>query len=126
NRLKSVVQGKAAFFDQYRQSVLEIGEQLSRALDGSGNLDRLLERADRVKGRLYDVPQNGELLEMWSQAPIFEFLKQSRQLAKRGAGAGEVAAVYRDYFHHLAPKLAKVAAALARAGRELGVAGSGR
>ena len=127
SRLKSVLLGKAAFFEQYRQAVLEMKESLDLALGGSEDPDRLLERADRVKGRLYDVPQNGELLEMWSQAPIFRFLKQSRQLAKRNAGTREVAAAYRDYFDHLAPKLAKVAAALDRAGRELaGAGGEGR
>ncbi len=124
-QLLVVIRSKTSFFARYQRRVTEVaGELRSSPLPVGAALDRLLAKAERVKGQLYELPENGELLEMWSQSPIFHLLKRIHQANQRGGDPGETLLIYQEYFDRLAPLLAKVGAALLRAERELAAPGN--
>jgi hypothetical protein len=113
-QLHKFFKAKLGFFKKYRRKVEESLEKLE-ASDGLGTpaLRALMDETERLKNQLYDNVQNGDLVEMWSQGPIYNFLRRSRKLEPPPAGfdeayAGELVDLFRDYFQKLLPTLNSV------------------
>lgn len=106
-RLTAFLKAKSGFFKKYLRKTNEITGKLEGAEHLSWDTASLLvQEAQKIKDQLYANVQNCELVEMWSQAPIFYFLKGYRKLEKKGFGESsqeEWVCLFRDYFTRLTP-----------------------
>lgn len=117
-KLNTFLKGKLNFFKKYRNKVdaynKETAEPASMPL---GTLEAFVRRSDDLKNQLYGNVQNGDIVELWSQGPIYDFLRRSHQLEKKKNAENlpphtvntELAELYRDYFTKLHPLLANIA-----------------
>ncbi len=105
-------EGKAVFFKKYKKKLENILSEL-------GNTDALsfhpvsllLDKSQEVKDLLYSTVQNAEIVEMWSQGPIFEFLKRYKKLNANGFNETtqkEWVSLFRDYFLKLSPLISSI------------------
>lgn len=115
-RLQEFFQEKIAFFDDYRRQMRRIAQQLAELHDpASPQAFSVMAETERVKNLLYETVENGELVEMWSQAPIYDFLRKYRTLQPQGSKekfVREAAAIFRDYFERLLPQIERILDAL--------------
>ncbi|MGE5341178.1 MAG: motility associated factor glycosyltransferase family protein [Candidatus Omnitrophota bacterium] len=114
NKKKLMVffRAKTDFFKKYKHKLLDIGDKLKTAETlAFSSIYPLLEEAHQLKNLLYANPQNGDIAEMWSQGPIFEFLKRYKKLEPHGVSpdnAGEWVRLFRDYFEKLFPLISGI------------------
>lgn len=106
-KLKTFFNIKIAFFKDYLEKVkgelqtLEAVEIVNRE-----TVPPLLNDAEAVKDYLYAVPQNGEIVEMWSVSPIYHFLRKFRQIEHRRLNETyfkENIELYITYFRNIKP-----------------------
>lgn len=106
-RLLALYEEKATFFRKYSLRVKDFIQRLEKADNASlHQLGIMLAEADKLKTGLYKIPENGELLEMWSQGPIYEFLRRWAPL-KHQPLANEnrnlFLEMFLEYFKKIAP-----------------------
>jgi hypothetical protein len=109
------------FFGAKSDYLKKYGRRIDKLLSGLAtgkNLD--MNEAERLKNQLYENPQNGELVEMWSQNPIYDFIRQQRNLERNLPNAPAMGKVFTDYFTMLKPQLADIQSAFQTAAEELG------
>jgi hypothetical protein len=113
-QLLKFLKAKVSFFKKYLRKLNESTDKLAShdSLETTA-LKILVEEAERIKDQLYMNVQNGELVEMWTQAPIYDFLKRSRKLLHLKTGFSdaygqELATIFTDYFEKLKPITASI------------------
>lgn len=107
NKLLTFFKAKSTFFKKYKRKL----EDAVAKLDNAARLPLhdaapLLEECEKIKDSLYTNAQNGEIIEMWSQGPIYNFLKQSAKLKGQMLNETNLPAyvqVFNDYFKKLVP-----------------------
>lgn len=115
NKLITFFKAKSNFFKKYRKKL----EEIIAKLDNAAQLPQsslhtaapLLEECEKLKDSLYSNVQNGEIIEMWSQGPIYNFLKQSSKLKGKMLDETTLHAfvkVFLDYFKKLLPLVSGV------------------
>lgn len=106
-KLVAFFKAKSSFFKKYRRKTNEIAGKLEGAEHLSfDSASQLVRDAQKVKDQLYENIQNGEIVEMWSQAPIFFFLKGFSKLGKKRfdeSSQKEWIHLFREYFTKLMP-----------------------
>ncbi len=116
NKLIAFFKVKLQFFKKYRNKVTNAITRLNEIDSASTFQARvILEEAHRVRNLLYVNPQDGEILEMWSQGPIFEFLKRTKKLERSGIpteNATEWGEVYKEYLGKILPLISSVIASM--------------
>lgn len=106
-QLLAFFKGKLSFFRKYGNKLEDILSRL-KSVEGMSIMPvaSLLQEAEKLKDNLYINMQNGEILEMWSQGPIYNFLRKSAKLKDQplsDANRGEFTALFREYFEKLIP-----------------------
>jgi len=108
-KLVSFFNSKIKFYKNYKNKIKAVIESLQNRKKISDNdlLDKL-KRAEEVKNILYSVRQNGDIVEMWSRAPIFHLLKKLKTVEMNNKFLDknyleESAKVYEEYFNSLEP-----------------------
>lgn len=112
-QLLTFLKAKSAFFKKYRNKL----EDIIPRLDNAAQLPLhtaapLLEECEKLKDSLYANVQNGEIVEMWSQGPVYAFLKQSAKLQGQvlnETNLPEFVRVFGEYFKKLAPLSVSIA-----------------
>jgi len=115
NKLLTFFKAKSGFFKKYKRKL----EEIIAKLDNASQLARpslhtaapLLQECEKLKDSLYSNVRNGEILEMWSQGPIYNFLKQSSRLNGKVPDETTLPAfvqVFLDYFRKLLPLVSGV------------------
>jgi len=70
---------KEEFFSDFLQELQKLLPLLKACRDSAETgLVELLEKSEKLANRLYEIPENGEMVEFWSRAPVFRFLKEGR------------------------------------------------
>ncbi len=106
-KLNTFFKGKIAFFKKYRKKATEISNQLInlRGLPFQSAV-AVLEEAENLKHHLYSNLQNGEIVEMWSQGPIYAYLRKSAKLEGQPVdedNLDEFGQLFSEYFKKLTP-----------------------
>lgn len=110
-QLNTFFKAKASFFKKYRRKIKERLEKLEHIDELSEPaLQTFLGETEHLKDQLYSNIQNGDLVEMWSQGPIYYFLKKSHKLSPPASGfdrayGKDLAVLFREYFQNLLPIL---------------------
>lgn len=111
-QLLAFLKSKSGFFRKYKRKLetllprVEKGAKLPLTMASP-----LLEECERLKDSLYDNVQNGEIVEMWSQGPIFHYLKNSTRLQRQTLGPAnqeDFFQLFIDYFGGLIPLVADI------------------
>jgi hypothetical protein len=108
-KLLRFFRGKLSFFKNYCQKLEKIVRKIPNIDDLPENLQtELMNESDKLKDSLYSNVQNGEIVEMWSQGPIYHFLKQAKSLEKqefkdKSQYRKEKIKLFGDYFTRLLP-----------------------
>ncbi len=123
-KLLTFFKAKMSFFRKYGNKLDKMIQRLETASSSPlGSLPTLLEEAENLKDFLYQSNlQNGELIEMWSQGPIYNYLKKSAPLhgqAITQANRGEFTGVFLDYFNKLQPLVNNAADSFGASAKEL-------
>lgn len=97
---------KGDFYQAFLQELTELKKLLQEPGAGSDpDLLIVLEQAESLANRLYQVAENGEMVEFWSRAPVFRFLREGR-----AANSPEkLRTAYLNYFQGLADILEDMA-----------------
>jgi len=111
-KLLTFFKAKSDFFKKYRRKL----EEIIANLDNAAQLplhaaSPLLQECEKLKNSLYSNVQNGEILEMWSQGPIYNFLKQASKLNGMVPDKTTLPAfvqLFLDYFRKLLPLVSGV------------------
>lgn len=110
-QLNTFFKAKTGFFKKYRRKIKERLDKLEHIDDlTEPAMQTFLGETEQLKDQLYSNAQNGELVEMWSQGPIYHFLRKTRKLKPPARGFNraygkELAAMFKDYFQSLLPML---------------------
>jgi len=109
NKLINFFKNKIKFFKSYLKKTEEFLSEIEKKSIGSIE-DRLLfvKEADDLKNLLYKDIKNGEIVEMWSQAPIYHFLRKIKKLEGKVVDdkyIEESIVYYEGYFVDLKPLL---------------------
>ncbi len=113
-QLLTFFKGKVNFFKKYARKIAEKIATLN-ALEnmGSESLKSIIQETEKLKDQLYTNPHNGEIVEMWTQGPIYHFLKRLAKVEKPATGFNdaygkELGVLFRDYFLQLSPTLSSI------------------
>lgn len=113
-RLKTFFNIKIAFFKDYLEKVNQVLQSLEEIETFSREtVFPLLNDSEGVKDYLYAVPQNGEIVEMWSVSPIYHFLRQFKKIEHQQLNDTyfkENIKLYKTYFHNIKPVLEDIVA----------------
>jgi hypothetical protein len=123
-RLTAFFNSKGAFFEDYQKKIDEISE----ALEKLDNFSRdaalpVLAAADAVKNALYAVPQNGEIVELWSLSPIYHFLREYKRIEQKELDESyikETVELYQTYFHNITPLIEDIITVFKQTSKKLG------
>ncbi len=124
-KLIKFLDAKHAFFRKYlskTEKLISKLEELHNADQISNDLTSIMEEAEKLKNSLYQNMDNGELVEMWSQAPIFTYLRKTRSLNKQNPDENyikEVVEITLDYFTSLKPLLTSIVDSFKAAVKEI-------
>lgn len=119
-QLEIFFNGKLVFFKKYSHKIDIFLQGAGAGLDLPPlTLESLIVKAEELKNQLYANRQNGDIVEMWSQGPIFDFLKRSGKLKKKGVKAMEMVGLYLDYFKRLKNLLENIISSLEESIRRL-------
>lgn len=114
---------KHTFFRKYQVRILGTLEKLKKVKGKiADETFTVLEEAEKIKFQLYLNKQNGEILEMFSEAPIYELLKKSEKIKSLGVSEKmvlEMVELFISYFSQLSPLLDNVIGSFKRAMEEL-------
>ena len=109
---------KSDFFGNYKKKLEESISRLKSAKQLPAQAAfRTLESAHDLKNQLYANPQNGEIVEMWSQGPIFDFLKRYKKLEPQKvneSNLNEWIDLFKDYYEKLLPLVSNIIDSLAK------------
>lgn len=105
--LRRFFQDKKNFFTDYRDKLNKIAAELGAATSWEPeNMIPLLNEAESVREGLYTQEENGVILEMWSLAPIYYFLKEYKRLEQAPMDQRYFrlyVEAYQRYFRNIAP-----------------------
>lgn len=111
-KLLTFFKAKSSFFKKYMKKLDDIIAKLENAAKlPLHTAAPLLGECEKLKDSLYSNVQNGEIIEMWSQGPIYNFLKKSSKLHGQALNETNLPAfirVFHDYFRKLVPLVAGV------------------
>ncbi|MCP4149444.1 MAG: motility associated factor glycosyltransferase family protein [bacterium] len=111
-QLTTFFKAKSSFFKKYRKKLKELIPQLESAANLTiQSAAHLLVECEKVKDQLYANVKNGEILEMWSQGPIYAFLKGSNPLEGQmlnEENLPQYVAIFKEYFTSLTPLLNRI------------------
>ena len=106
-KLITFFQGKVNFFRKYQNKLEKSLESLIKIAELNPDITlNSLSQADKVQNDLYTNIQNGEIVEMWSEAPIYEFLRKAEKVKKRKIDETYVrdfVDLFIEYFNKLIP-----------------------
>ena len=122
-RLATFFNDKVAYFEGYKRKIEEIADVPAKL----GNFTRetalpLLAEADAVKNELYTVPQNGEIVELWSISPIYHFLREYKRIEQKELDESyikETAVLYQTYFRNIIPLVEDIIKVFKQTARKL-------
>lgn len=108
-RLKTFFNMKTAFFEDYLNQVNDVLHALEEIKTFSVDaVPTALGTAETVKDHLYAVPRNGEIVELWSLAPIYNFLKEFKRIEQKQLDESYIrqnVKLYTAYFRNIKPLL---------------------
>lgn len=111
-KLLTFFMAKASFFKKYKRKLGDMIEKLDTADQlPLHSLHPLLEECEKVKTHLYTNVRNGEILEMWSQGPIYSFLKKSAKLQDQElneTNRKDLVQLFDEYFKKLVPLVSSI------------------
>ncbi|MCP4217900.1 MAG: motility associated factor glycosyltransferase family protein [bacterium] len=111
-QLVTFFKAKAGFFRKYKKKLTDIiGKLKQTAHQNIKSTALLLQEAEKVKDQLYSNIQNGEILEMWSQGPIYNFLRKTANLQGQPLTAQNIPQftdAFRVYFEKLLPLVSDI------------------
>ncbi len=123
NKLLTFFKAKSTFFKKYKRKLEDIAVKLDKTTQSHLHTTApLLEESEKIKDALYSNPQNGEIVEMWSQGPIYHFLKQSAKLKGQVLNETNLPAfvqLFHDYFKKLVPLVTGVIQSFDNAAKDL-------
>jgi len=107
SRLVIFLNDTKKFFESYQKKIEEILAFLKKNIDFSPHtaLPRL-NALELIYQELYSSLQNGEILEMWSAAPIYHFLKEYKKIHNQSLNESLIKksfSIYEDYFRNIKP-----------------------
>jgi hypothetical protein len=110
-RLTGFLDEKHRFFKDYRDKLKETLKLLSKSKQADpAALTAMFRQAEEVHGLPYAPgekgTENGELLEMWSAAPIYHFMKEYKSIRNQAlnqATIKEGLEIYKKYFRGITP-----------------------
>jgi hypothetical protein len=106
-RLLTFFKAKSSFFKKYKKKL----EDKIPQLENAGQLPlysaaRLVNECDNLQRQLYDNVKNGEIVELWSQGPIYKFMRKSAKLKEQQlneTNQADFIELYQGYFSSLVP-----------------------
>ncbi len=107
--LKKVLKSKHLFFKSYHKKVNKIIKELKELnlnSDSPEFIINLAQEAENLKNNLYKEASNGELLEMWSQKPIYNYLRNTNKLDQSNVDIKYIESVIKiskEYFEEILP-----------------------
>ncbi len=110
-KLDSFLNRKIKFYKNYGNKINSIIKDLKNVSKlPDKEILELLKRVEFIKNSLYAVPQNGDIVEMWSRAPIFHLLKKLTSIEMNFKHIDrdyllKNAEIYKDYFIAIEPLL---------------------
>ncbi|MCP5104485.1 MAG: motility associated factor glycosyltransferase family protein, partial [bacterium] len=106
-RLTDFFENKRGFFEEYLKKMDDVLRTLRAGTDFSRETALpVLDVADSVKNELYAETQNGEIVEMWSLSPIYDFLKGYKRVEQKQFNESyikENITLYQRYFENIKP-----------------------
>lgn len=107
-KIISFLEEKHGFFKDYRETLKQALKMLDKSDEAEGErLEAMFRHAEAVQTLPYPPPgENGELLEMWSAAPIYNFMKDYRRIRNNDfnpATLKEGCRIYHTYFKGISP-----------------------
>lgn len=122
-RLGAFFEAKTAFYVDYLRQTEAMWKQLEAITDFSGDaVTPLLVAAETLKNDLYAVPENGEIVEMWSLAPIYHFLREYKRIEGQKEGRQyltESVKLHKTYFAGIKPLLEDIVKEFKAAGKKM-------
>ncbi|MCP4220641.1 MAG: motility associated factor glycosyltransferase family protein [bacterium] len=113
-KLKSFFNDKVSFYSGFLEKTGMIIKQLRGLKDFSPAVAApVLALAEEVKKRLYQVSENGEIVEMWSPMPAYRFLKEFKRVeleVSDDSYFSECTALYKNYFEDIEPVIKDIVA----------------
>lgn len=109
--LQRFFKSKLTYFKKYRNKLSEAITKIENSTDLTANaLVKVLDEVDQVKNDLYSETNlnNASIVEMWSEAPIYEFLRKSEKIKKQELNETYIRdfmGAFKEYFHKLKPMM---------------------
>ena len=123
NRLQAFLRQTAEFFEGYlqriRESLTVLEDKTALSLPAAA---ARLGSLEQVYRQLYVELQYGEILEMWSAAPVYHFLKEYKRLHERELDEDLIKMsfnIYEDYFRNIQPLVEDIIKQFKRTARRL-------
>jgi len=117
-KLLNYLRGTVKFFQRYGGSLAKILNKLKETDRLTvENTNGLIKECEELKNSLYTDVQKGEIVEMWSQGPIYEFLKKSQKIEKQEnrdieKTRKDILEIFREYFTRLHPIVENIIAVI--------------
>ncbi|MGE5343756.1 MAG: motility associated factor glycosyltransferase family protein [Candidatus Omnitrophota bacterium] len=107
DRLRSFLKETAAAFTAYLQTIDEALATIQTHADSPMEQTfPLIQRLESIQQEIYGNAQHGDILEMWSSAPIFYFIKSSKRIRDHELNASTIREgidIYKTYFLNIKP-----------------------
>ena len=111
-QLLTFFKAKWGFFKKYKKKLEDKIPQLEKADDMPlYALAPLVHECEKVQRQLYDNVTNGDLVELWSQGPIYSFIKKSAKLKDQQlneTNGADFVLLFNNYFKSLVPVLSSI------------------
>lgn len=113
-QLRQFFNSNITFFKKFERRLQDRSEALKTVEQMSGETLRTqIIEAEKVKNLLYENVHHGEIVEMWSQGPIYDFLKRFAKLEQPVSGFSEsygreLGVLLRQYFLNLSPTITSI------------------
>lgn len=108
DKIIAFLEEKHGFFKDYKETLKQALNMLEKSNDAEGErLEAMFRHAEAVQTLPYPPPgENGEFLEMWSAAPIYNFMKAYRHIRNNEFNTEtlkEGCRIYQTYFKGISP-----------------------
>jgi hypothetical protein len=108
-KLIRFLKSKRDFFHKYKLRIIKLTGEIEKSDHTDSSIQhQLLEKSEKTMNLLYAQEENGQIVEQWSQAPIFYFLRDKKQLVQtpdQSVDHTKASKIYLKYFNNLLPVL---------------------
>ncbi|MCP5052562.1 MAG: motility associated factor glycosyltransferase family protein, partial [bacterium] len=122
-RLIEFLNQKAEFFRDYLEQLVQTLKLMEKAGTMEFNLLTLLiQQSEQLQNNVYILEENGEMLEMWSAAPMYHFLKEYKHIRNRPLNESTVRKgleLFKKYFRGIKPLVKDIVKQLEKTSKTL-------